>query len=320
MLDPQAQAFLDLLVARGVPPVHTLPAAEARRLYRERAGLSQPPAPAMAEVRELVADTPAGPLPLRLYTPPALAGVAAAPLLLYLHGGGWVIGDLDTHDTACRELALGAAARVLSVHYRLAPEHPFPAAFDDAVAALAWVRAHAAEIGVDPARIAVGGDSAGGNLAAALALADRDARTAGRVPAPALCFQLLIYPATDMRAVAPSHTHNGQGYSLTRESLAYYRGHYVPEPARWTDWRASPLLAASLAGLPPTLVLTAGYDPLRDEGRQYADALSAAGVATQYVCFERQIHGFFLMGRLIDEAHTAVALAAQALRRAFSTG
>jgi acetyl esterase len=323
MLDPQAQAFLDLIVARGVPPVHTLAPAEARRLYRERAGFSQPPAPAMAEVLGLVAATPAGPLPLRLYSPPALAGATAAPLLVYLHGGGWTIGDLDTHDVACRELALGAGCRVLAVHYRLAPEHRFPAAFDDAVAALAWARAQAAEIGIDPARIAVGGDSAGGNLAAALALADRDMRADvpadGRADAPPLVFQLLIYPATDMRAIAPSHVHNGQGYSLTRDSIAYYRGHYTPEAAQWSDWRASPLLAASHAGVAPALVLTAGYDPLRDEGRQYADALSAAGVPTQLICFERQIHGFFLMGRLIDEAHTAVALAAQALRRAFAT-
>jgi acetyl esterase len=157
----------------------------------------------------------------------------------------------------------------------------------------------------------VGGDSAGGNLAAALCLVQREAGQ----PLPG--FQLLIYPATDMRAVAPSHTTNGQGYMLTNDSIAWYRGNYIADPADWADWRASPLLAASHAGLPPALVLTAGFDPLRDEGLQYANALSAAGVPTQYVCFERQIHGFITMGRVIEEAHTAVSLCGTALRRAW---
>jgi len=316
LLDPQARAFLDTLVARQVPPVHTLAPAEARRLYRERAGWSQPVPPPLAEVSDLVAATAAGPLPLRLYRPLGLAADGAgagAPLLVYLHGGGWVIGDLDTHDTACREIAAGAGCLVLSVDYRLAPEHRFPAAFDDSLAALRWAREHAAELGADPARFAVGGDSAGGNLAAAVALAERDA-------GHALALQLLIYPVTDMRALAPSHAHNGQGYSLTRDSIAYYRGHYVPDPDQWRDWRASPLLAPDLRGVAPALVLTAGFDPLRDEGRQYADALSAAGVPVQYLCFERQIHGFFLMGGLIDEARTAVAVASAWLKRGFERG
>jgi acetyl esterase len=194
------------------------------------------------------------------------------------------------------------------VHYRLAPEQRFPAAVDDCVAAVRWVQAQAGALGLDAQRIAVGGDSAGGNLSAVVSLALRDAG------APALQGQLLIYPATDMRAVAPSHTHNGQGYLLTRESIAYYRGHYIPEAPVWADWRASPLLHPNLAGLPPALVLTAGYDPLRDEGRQYADALSAAGTRCQYVCFERQIHGFITMTRVLDEARGAVALCAHWLR------
>jgi acetyl esterase len=198
---------------------------------------------------------------------------------------------------------------VLAPHYRLAPEHPFPAAVDDSLAAMRWLRQQAAELGVDPARIAVGGDSAGGNLAAVLCLALRDAGE----PAPQA--QLLIYPATDMRAVAPSHATNGQGYLLTRDSIAYYRGHYIAEPARWADWRASPLLHPDLSGLPPALVLTAGFDPLRDEGRQYADALSAAGTPCQYLGFERQIHGFITMTRVLDEARTAVALCAAWLRQ-----
>ncbi len=307
MLDPQARALIDLMVERGVPPTHTLEPGQARRLYLERRGYTQPDPAPMAEVRELRA----GAVPLRLYRPKAEAEPGAAPVLVYFHGGGWVIGDLDTHDVLCRQLALESGGVVVAVDYRLGPEHRFPAAVDDCVAATRWVRNHAGELGLDPARLAVGGDSAGGNLAAVTCLALREAGDA--LPG----FQLLIYPATDMRAVAPSHEHNGQGYLLTRDSIAYYRGHYLAEAAQWTDWRASPLLADSHRGLPPALVLTAGYDPLRDEGLQYADALSAAGVPAQYVCFERQVHGFITMGRVIDEARTAVTLCAAALRSAW---
>lgn len=306
MLDPQARALLDLMVERGVPPTHTLSVADARRFYRERRGFTQPDPPPVAEVRELRTE---GGLPLRLYRPAA----GALGLLVYFHGGGWTIGDLDTHDTLCRELALGSGCAVLSVDYRMGPEHRFPAAVDDAISATRWAQREAAALGVDAARIAVGGDSAGGNLAAVVALALRDAPAAG---APPLAFQLLIYPATDMRCGAPSHTANGQGYLLTADTIAWFRGHYVPEPAQWSDWRASPLLAADLSRLPPALVLTAGFDPLADEGRQYADALSAAGTRCQSVCFERQIHGFVPMGRVLDEANTAVALCAAALKRA----
>jgi acetyl esterase len=233
-------------------------------------------------------------------------------VLVYFHGGGWTIGDLDTHDTLCRTLANQAAGAVVAVDYRMGPEHRFPAAVDDALAATVWVGAHAADLGLDAQRLALGGDSAGGNLAAVVALALRDV---GHAPQPRL--QLLIYPATDMRAVAPSHTSNGEGYLLTHETMVWFRNHYLA-PAQWTDWRASPLLAENLAGLPPALVITAGHDPLRDEGRQYADALSAAGTPTQYICFERQIHGFILMGKVLDEANTAVGLCAQALRRAWA--
>ena len=279
-------------------------------MFRDRRGFTQPVPPPIGSVRDLAAPGPHGPIPLRLYRPAGVADASALPLLVYFHGGGWVIGDLDTHDVACRTLAASAGIAVLAVDYRLAPEHRFPAAVDDCIAAVRFARAEAAALGADAARIAVGGDSAGGNLAAVACLALRDAGE----PVPA--FQLLIYPATDMRAVAPSHTANGQGYMLTADSIAYYRGHYMPDAAEWADWRASPLLAADHAHLPPALVLTAGFDPLRDEGRQYADALSGAGVACQYICFERQIHGFVTMGRVIDEANTALDLCATALRRA----
>ena len=310
MLDPQARALIDLMAERGVPPTHTLPVAEARRWYLERRSFSQPDPPPVGTVRDLAAPGPHGPIPLRLYRPAGVAEAAVLPLLVYFHGGGWVIGDLDTHDVVCRTLCAGAGIAVLSVDYRLGPEQRFPAALDDCLAATRFARVEAAALGIDPARLAVGGDSAGGNLAAVVCLALRDAGE----PGPA--FQLLIYPATDMRAVAPSHRSNGQGYVLTADTIAYFRGHYIADPAEWADWRASPLLAADHAHLPPALVLTAGFDPLRDEGRQYADALSGAGVAAQYVCFERQIHGFITMGRVIDEANLALDLCAAALRRA----
>lgn len=314
MLDPQARALLDLMIERQVPAVHTLSPAEARRMYLERRFFTQPDPPAVAEVRALQAD---GGVPLRLYRPPAEAAAAGTasgpqPVLVYFHGGGWVIGDLETHDVLCRQLCIAAGVAVVAVDYRLAPEHRFPAAVDDCVAATRWVRREAAALGLDATRLAVGGDSAGGNLAAVVCLTLRDAGE----PLPA--FQLLIYPGTDMRALAPSHTSNAQGYLLTADSIAYYRGHYTPDRAQWSDWRASPLLAADHSRLPPALVLTAGFDPLRDEGRQYADALSAAGTPAQYVCFERQVHGFVTMTRVLDEARTAVALCGAVLGQALA--
>jgi acetyl esterase len=307
MLDPQARALIDLMVERKVPPVHTLAPAEARQMYLERRFFTQPQPPVLPQVQAL--RTPDG-IPLRLYRP-TLPGLApASPVLVYFHGGGWTIGDLDTHDVLCRQLSERAGIAVVSVDYGLGPERRFPGAVDDCLAATRWVQQEAETLGLDSRRLAVGGDSAGGNLAAVVAIALRDAGD----PPPA--YQLLIYPATDMRAVAPSHSTNGQGYLLTSDSIAYYRGQYIEDTAQWSDWRASPLLAPDLSRLPPALVLTAGYDPLRDEGRQYADALSAAGNAVQYICFERQVHGFITMSKVIDEAQTAVDLCAALLRRA----
>jgi acetyl esterase len=307
MLHPQARTLLDLIASSGIPPTHTLSPADARRFYRERRAFTQPDAPALPEVRDLAADGPAGPIPLRLYRPRTDAG--ALPVLVYYHGGGWVIGDLDTHDVLCRQLALQAGCAVVAVDYRMGPEARFPAAVDDCVAATRWVRANAAALGVDGTRIAVGGDSAGGNLAAVVAIAARDA---GDLP---IAFQLLIYPATDQRRIAPSHTANAQGYLLTADSMRYYHDHYIDDPKHDLDWRASPLLADSLAGLPPALVLVAGYDPLRDEGVQYAQRLTESGCRATLVSFERMIHGFVPMGRAIDEANEAVAMCADALRR-----
>ena len=310
MLDPQAKALLDLIVERGVPPTHTLSPQDARRFYLERRTATQPEPRAVAEVLNLTATGPHGAIALRLYRP--ANATRPAPTLVYYHGGGWTMGNLDSHDVLCRQLADESGFVVVAVDYRMGPEHRFPAAVDDVLAATRWLQAQADTLGLDATRFAVGGDSAGGNLAAVVALAWRDAGEA--VP---LKFQLLIYPATDMRLVAPSHTSNGQGYLLTAETIRYFRTHYI-DPEQYSDWRASPLLHGDLSGLPPALVITAGFDPLRDEGRQYADALSAAGSPTQYVCFDRQIHGFITMGRLLDEAHTAVALCAAALRRSLA--
>jgi len=309
MLHPQARVLLDLIARSGIPPTHTLAPVDARRFYLERRRITQPDAPELAEVRAASADGPHGPIPLRVYRP---AGAAAGPLpvLVYYHGGGWVIGDLDSHDVLCRQLANGSGCAVVAVDYRMGPEHRFPGAVDDCIAATRWVRDNAASLGVDPARLAVGGDSAGGNLAAVVAIAARDAGD------PPIAFQLLIYPATDQRRIAPSHTTNAQGYLLTADSMRYYHDHYIDDPKHDLDWRASPLLAPDLSRLPPSLVLVAGYDPLRDEGVQYAQRLSESGSRATLVSFERQIHGFVTMGRVLDEANEAVAMCADALRRA----
>jgi acetyl esterase len=310
MLHPQAKALLELIAQRGLPAMQSLPPVEARLFYRDRRAVTQPDAPSVAEITELSAEGPHGPIPLRLYRPTGRSDRRdAMPVLVYYHGGGWTIGDLDTHDVLCRQLANGSRCTVVSVDYRMGPEHRFPAAVDDCLAATYWVRRQAEALSLDATRLAVGGDSAGGNLAAVVAILARDA---GDLP---IAYQLLIYPATDMRRGHASHTTNGRGYLLETETITYYHDNYIDDPAHDLDWRASPLLRGDLSTLPPSLVLTAGFDPLRDEGLEYADALVAAGNRATYVCFERQIHGFITMGRVIDESNTAVALCAAELER-----
>ncbi len=311
MLDPQAKALIDLIAEKGIPPTHTLSPKDARDFYVQRRFFSQPDAPEVAQVKDIQIAGPGGALTLRSYRPLGSDTQKILPALLYYHGGGHVIGDLDTHDTLCRSLANLAGCAVFSVHYRLAPEHIFPAASDDCVAATQWVHDNASVLGIDPARIAVGGDSAGGHLAAVVALTLKQNKSFTPV------LQLLIYPVTNASEVSESMRTNAQGYLLTRDSMDYFYGHYMPETWMRQDWRGSPMLAADHTDLPPAFVMTAGYDPLRDEGRAYADKLSAAGVPTQYVCFERQIHGFVPMGRILREANTAVKLCAQALRDSF---
>ena len=304
-LHPQVAALLERVARSPLPPYHTVPAFVARRIYRDTRSALAPRAPEIAEARLMVF---ANAVAVRAYRP--VLG-ETLPALVFFHGGGWTIGDLGTHDVVCRQLAIGARCVVFSVDYRLAPEHPFPAAVDDCFFATRYIHSNAEELKIDPTRIAAGGDSAGGNLAAAVALMARDAG------GPALAYQLLIYPATDQRCELPSHERNGEGYLLTKEAIGFFRSSYLPNPKDRTDWRASPLLASSHADLPPAFVLTAGYDPLVDEGRAYAERLAAAGVETTYREYPDVVHGFVLFGGVVDAANAAVAECCQRLRSAF---
>jgi acetyl esterase len=304
---PQVQALLDAAKRSPLPTLDKVPAFVARRLYRERCAAVMPKNPPQMETRILL--TPQGTV-LRMHRPVSLKN-EVLPALVYFHGGGWTIGDLETHDTLCRELAQGARCAVFSVEYRLAPESPFPAAVDDCISATRYVSGNAESLKVDANRIAVGGDSAGGNLAAVVSLHARDAG------GPPLCFQLLIYPATDQNLETESLRRNGQDYLLTLPLMLVFRGNYLPREQDYADWRASPALAKSHAGLPPAFVLTAGFDPLLDEGRQYAELLARAGVEVAYRDYPDMIHGFIVMGGVLDTANAAVAECCAQLRRAF---
>jgi acetyl esterase/lipase len=310
-LHPDAQTVVDLIISSGRPPFETLTPAEAREVYRNSRLVLQPDPPPVAEVLNLTAEGPAGPIPLRLYRGNGAEKGRPQPAIVFFHGGGWVIGDLDSHDQPCRALANALPAIVVAVDYRLAPEHRFPAAVDDAVAATRWVSQHAARLGIDPARLAVAGDSAGGNLAAAVCL---DARDHG---GPPIAAQVLIYPVTDMHFAHPSHQAHAAQLPLTRAALQWFIDHYLRGPADKDDWRASPLRAGDLQRLPPALVMTAGLDPLCDEGEAYAAALKGAGVQAEHERFKGQIHGFLTMGRLVADADRAIVRAEAFLRQAF---
>ena len=311
MLHPQLVVLLERAAQSPLPPYHDVPPAVARRFYRDTRGPLTPDPPAVESVQLLLAPGKGGPVPVRAYRPKGAGKDEVLPALIYLHGGGWVIGDLDTHDVVCRTLANGARCAVFSVEYRKAPEAPFPAAVDDCFSALEFVVKNGKNLKIDTSKIAVGGDSAGGNLAAVMALMARDAG------GPAISFQLLIYPATDQQLGHPSIDGNGEGYLLTKKVMIYFRGRYLPREADWRDWRASPLLAKSHAGLPPAFVMTAGFDPLLDEGRAYAEKLKSAGVPVDYREYSDMVHGFITMGRVLDSANTALADCAQALKKAW---
>ena len=305
-VDPQVAFVLDLVIKYGRPAYHTLSPKEARQLFRETRPASTPQPPAIGTVKDLSA----GEIPIRVYRPAGVPDSTRLPVLVYYHGGGWVIGDLDTHDTLCRQLTAGAGISVIAVDYRLAPEHKFPAAADDAWAATTWIVAHAAELGVDASKLAVGGDSAGGNLAAVVALQARDAG------GPKIALQVLNYPVTDVGAETQSYRDLADGYMLTREGMRWFIAHYLGKPQDAEDWRASPIRATSFEGVAPALIITAGYDPLRDEGDAYAQKLRAAGVSVDHVTFGGMIHGFIPMGKLIETGNRAVTLIADSLRYA----
>jgi acetyl esterase len=306
-LDPQAKAVIELVIKSGRPPYHQLSPKDARQMFRDTRPASTPPAPTIGEVKELRADG----VPVRLYRPAGVPASTPLPALIFFHGGGWVIGDLETHDVLCRQLTAGAGISVVNVDYRLAPEHTFPAAIDDAWAATRWVAAHGAEHGIDPRRLAVGGDSAGGNLAAVVAILARDHG------GPALTLQVLTYPVTDVGAESASYAEFADGFMLTRDSMRWFVAHYLGKQDA-LDWRVSPLRAPSLAGVAPALVVTAGFDPLRDEGDAYARRLREAGVRVDTICYGGMIHGFVPMGRLIETGNRAVAHAAATLRQVFA--
>jgi acetyl esterase len=312
-LDPDAVRVCELIVAANRPPLETLTPPQAREAYLASRRVFQPESEEVAEVADLEAPGPAGPIPLRLYRGLGTGKELPLPALVYFHGGGWVIGDLESHDQVCRAIANAAGCIVISVDYRLAPEHKFPAAVEDAIAATRWIAGNAAHLGIDAGRLAVGGDSAGGNLAAVVAL---DARDQG---APALAFQLLIYPATDMALERPSHFRHADQLPLRRITMQWFVDQYLRNAEDKGDWRAAPLLAGNFAGLAPALVVTAGFDPLCDDGEAYARTLAEAKVQVVLERFAGQIHGFLNMGRVVADSSRLVGFAAAHLRRAFGT-
>lgn len=307
-LDPQAAQVLEQMAAAGMPPLHTLSPTQAREataaMFRVEPGKEEP----VARVENRKIPGPAGEIPVRIYTP---EGTGPFPVLVYIHGGGWVICDLDSHDAACRSLTNQAGCVTVSVDYRLAPEHKFPAAVDDSYAAVVWTAEHAKELNGDPSRIAVGGDSAGGNLAAAVALMARDKGT------PKICFQLLIYPAVD-GSLNTESMRSFTEFFLTPDLVSYFWAHYVRTNEDRDNPLASPTKAASLKGLPPALIITAEFDPLRDEGEAYAEKLKAAGVPVAMKRYDGMIHGFFTMADVLDQGKQAVAQSAAALKKAFA--
>src|SRR3984885_591599 len=286
-LDPDAAFVFKAFQEAGRPAYETLSPAEAREYYLQARLVTNPEPPELKSVQPIAIPSPAGSIPARIYTPLKLrSSNGLAPGLVFFHGGGWVIGDLDSHDVVCRKLADEGQLIVISVDYRLAPEHKFPAAVDDAIVATEGIAGNARQLGIDASRLTVGGDSAGGNLAAVVAIAARDGN------GPEIAGQVLIYPATDFAMTHPSHREPETSILLTHAVIKWFRDHYLNGISDIGDWRASPARAGTLAGLPPAYVMTAGADPLRDEGEEYANRLKEAGVAVTYRTFPGQFHGF----------------------------
>jgi acetyl esterase len=306
-LDPQVKVILETMSALAMPSLSEVPPGVMRQAFEEQ-GRARPDGEQVAKVVERQIPGPAGEITVRVYSP---FGAGPFPVLTYFHGGGFVLCSLDSHDSTCRELTNAGQCVVVSVDYRLAPEAPVPAAPEDCYAATCWVAENARELGGDPGRLAVAGDSAGGNLAAVVALMARDRG------GPTLVHQLLIYPVTDYSFDTPSYIDNAEGYFLTREMMQWFWGHYLAAEADGMQPLASPLRADDVSNLPSATVITAEFDPLRDEGEAYAARLEASGVPTERVRYDGMIHGFFGMTDALDRAKEAVAQSGRALRRAF---
>jgi len=309
-LHPQIQRVLQVMAEANLRPIEAMTPAEAREQMEATAQARKAEPLPVDRVRERSVAGPAGDIRLRLYWPNR---AALLPAIVYYHGGGHVIGSLDTHDLVARNLCAGAEALVASVDYRMGPEHRFPAAVEDSFAALKWVHANAKELGADPDRLGVHGDSAGANLAAVVALMARDAGS------PRLRLQSLVYPVADYRLVGDSYDKYTQGYGLlTRESMVWFRNHYLRSPKDAEDWRASPINAPSLGDVAPAIVITAECDVLHDDGERYAEALRRAGVPVEYKEYPGMIHGFFGMMPAVDDAMNAQRAVWAAFRRAFT--
>jgi acetyl esterase len=309
-LHPEVRALLEMMDAQGAPPLESQDPVVARSDRMEGMKMLGGPPIALDRVEDLSIPGPGGDIPIRLY---ADEHGGLRPALVYFHGGGFVFGNLDTHDAVCRSIAKESGAVVISVDYRLAPEHKFPAAVDDSYAATIWVAANAERLGIDAHRIAVGGDSAGGNLATVVAMRCRDAG------GPALAAQVLIYPVADVSSFETvSHREFGDGYFLTRGAMDWFTGHYLASSDQKRHPEASPLLAPNLSGLPPALVITAEFDPLRDEGEAYAQRLKQAGVPVTITRYPGMIHGFVSMHGVLSGGRQAIKEAADFTKRSAS--
>jgi acetyl esterase/lipase len=312
-LDPLVKGFLDQMTALPGPKMFELSPAEGRAMFVAMMQMVGPKDVPIGKVENRRIPGPAGEIPIRIYTPVA-AGADALPVLVYFHGGGFVIGDLETHDGLCRQFANEGAYRVIAVDYRLAPEHKFPAAIDDAFAAVSWIETHAAELGVDANRIAVGGDSAGGALAVEVT------QLAKAKGAPKIAFQLLMFPVTQIGQETASLREFAVGYFLDKPTLDWFFAHYIPTGTDIMDTRVSPLHAPDVKGLPPAYVMLGGFDPLHDEGLAYAQKLRDAGVKVEIKDYADLVHCFIYMQAVLPQAHTAVAVAAKAVRDGMKGG
>jgi acetyl esterase len=312
-LHPGAKWVVDAAAAAlemGQTPIEEKTAEQARAFYNDSRAALTPDLPEVGLVENFNIPGPLGDIAVRYYRPSGSSADEILPLCLFYHGGGWVIGDLDSHDYVCRRMANTGGFAIVSVDYRMGPEDVFPAAVNDCYAALEWAAAGAGGRAIDPDRLAVAGDSAGGNLAIVTTILARD------TDGPNIRFQGLIYPATDMNMITQSHKDFAEGHILTNKGMVWFQEQYLSSPEDREDWRASPIKSKDLSGLPPAIVITAGHDPLKDEGKAYADRLREAGVEVGFKCYEGQIHGFVTMAKVIDESDVAIDQIANAIKEA----